>query len=112
MANNPNPFDPLFDRVVQYGTTSIEIFKLQTIAKSADVSSSLLSRLLLLFVIALSVISLNIALGFWIGQLVGTLYVGFLIVAAFYAVVSGLLLLLHSAIKSRVYESIVRQMLN
>lgn len=111
MPPKPNPFEPLFDRAVDYGTTSFEIIKLRTVDRTADISASIISRMFLLLTFSLFALSLNIALSFWLGDLLGKVYIGFLIVAGFYALMSLVLLLLHPAIKSRIYDALIRQML-
>ena len=51
-------------------------------------------------------------LALWIGELVGKLYFGFFIVAAFYVLVALLLHYLPGLIKSPVNDAIILKMLN
>jgi len=102
--------EPLLEKVEKYGKSSLELIKLKTIDKTADFSSTLISRLLLVMVILFSVLALNIAAALWLGELLGKNYYGFLAVGGFYALVSVVLLFIHPFIKKRVTNSIIAQM--
>jgi len=102
--------EPLLERVEQYGRLGLELIKLKSIDKTADISSTLASRLILLMVIVFCVTALNIAAALWLGELLGKNYYGFLVVGGFYAVVSVVLLFIHPLIKTRVNNSIIAQM--
>ena len=102
--------EPLLERVEEYGRSSVELIKLKSIDKTADISSTLASRLILMIVIVFCVIALNIAAALWLGELLGKNYYGFLVVGGFYAVVSVVLLCIHPLIKTRVNNSIIAQM--
>ena len=102
--------EPLLERVEQYGRSGLELIKLKSIDKTADISSTLASRLILMIVIVFCVIALNIAAALWLGELLGKNYYGFLVVGGFYAVVSVVLLCIHPLIKTRVNNSIIAQM--
>ena len=102
--------EPLLERVEEYGRSSVELIKLKSIDKTADISSTLASRLILMIVIVFCVIALNIAAALWLGELLGKNYYGFLVVGGFYAVVSIVLLFIHPLIKTRVNNSIIAQM--
>ena len=45
MENNTSLFETLVERAEQYGNTSIELYRLKVIEKSADVVSSLATKL-------------------------------------------------------------------
>ncbi len=111
MDNSGNPFEPILERTVKYGQSSIAIIKLKTVDKTADVTSTVLSRLFLLTAVSLLALSFNIAIGFWLGDILGKVYFGFLIVAGFYALVAIVLAALHPRIKASLYNSLIRQML-
>lgn len=104
--------EPLIERVEQYGKTSIELLKLKSLNKTSDILSTLLSRLFLIIVILLFALTLNTAIAFWLGELLGKNYYGFLVVAAFYGLVGMLLLIIHPSIKSKINDSIITQMFN
>jgi hypothetical protein len=112
MESKSSMFEPLVERAEQYGRTSIELVKLKLIDKTADVSSTLISRLFAVLVISFFVLTLNIAIALWLGELLGKNYYGFLIVAAFYGICGIVFWSLHPAIKARVNNYIIAQILN
>jgi pheromone shutdown protein TraB len=112
MEPQKNLIEPLMERVEAYGKTSLELLRLKTLAKTADVTSSLLSRSLFILLVSLFVFTLNIAVALWIGDLLGKNYYGFFIVAGFYALVSVILLIVHPSIKKSVSNTIIKQLFN
>jgi len=104
--------DPLLERVEAYSNTTIELLKLKSIDKTADVSATFISRLLLVIVLVLLVFTLNVAVALWLGEVLGKNYYGFLMVAAFYAVIAIVIYFTHPFIKSRINNSIIKQLLN
>ena len=112
MDAKPNLIEPLLERTEQYGKTSFEILKLKALDKTADITSTVISRLLLILVLSLFVITLNIALALWLGELLGKTYYGFLIVAGCHGIAAIILLLVHPFIKSRVSNVVINQILN
>ena len=101
----------LFEKVEQYGRTSLELLKLKTVDKAADVSSLVISRLLLIVVVSLFTLTLNIAAALWLGDLLGKNYYGFLLVSSFYGFAGVVLFFIHPIIKTSINNSIVKQLL-
>jgi tetrahydromethanopterin S-methyltransferase subunit B len=91
MNNNPTAIEILFEKIEDYTKTTIELTKLNTIDKSADVLSSLISRLIVFIAVGMFVLLLNFGLAFWIGEILGNSYYGFFIVAVFYLIVAIIL---------------------
>ena len=104
--------EPLLERVEQYSKTSFELLKLKSLDKTADVTSTLISRLWLAIVVALFALTLNVAIALWLGDLLRKNYYGFLIVASFYGLIGIILFFIHPLIKARINNSIITQMLN
>lgn len=111
MEQNTLLIEPLLDRFKDYGKTSLELVKLRSVDKTADLLSMLISRLLYILTIVISLITFNIAISLWLGNIMGKTYDGFLVVAAFYAVVALILYLMQPSIKARVNDSIIRLMI-
>ncbi len=86
MEDNVNMFEALYERAVDYGKTSFELNKLKAIEKSADVVSSLIPHIIVFVLISFFVLSLNLGLAFWIGDVLGKVAYGFFIVAGFYCI--------------------------
>ena len=104
--------DPLLEKVEAYGKTTFDLLKYKTLDKTAEVSSTLISRVILIVTISFFVMALNIAVALWIGDMLGKAYYGFFIVAGFYAIVSTILLVVHRSIKARLNDVIVKQLFN
>ena len=104
--------ESLFEKAEVYATTNVDLFKLKAIDKSADVVSSLASRLAFVIIVTLITLMVNIGLALWIGELLGKSYFGFFIVAGFYILVACILFFFRQQlIKSPVNDSIIIQML-
>ncbi|WP_339837167.1 hypothetical protein [uncultured Flavobacterium sp.] len=88
MDNIATNMEQLYQKAKEYTETSIELFRLNAIDKTADLVSSLFARLILIMVVAMFTLFINIALSFYIGKLLGEMYLGFLIVSGIYLVLS------------------------
>lgn len=91
METTAKHIELLYDKVKEYTETSIELYKLNAIEVTADVVSSLASRIALALVFSLFTLFVNIAISLWIGNLLGAYYLGFLIVSGFYLIISILI---------------------
>lgn len=76
-----------------YGKTNIELIKLKTVDKVADGISSMVAWGMVVIALILFFITLNFGVALLIGELLGSSYIGFLIVAAIYGL-AGLILYL------------------
>lgn len=103
---------PLLLKAEAYGKTSFELLKLKSIDKTAEVTSKVISRLFLWVVLFLAIISLTVAVALWFGELTGKNYLGFLIVAGFYALIGSILFLLQRAIQASLNNTLIKQMLS
>ena len=79
--------EKLFEQVEKYAKTSLEIFELKLVDKSADVFSTITSGIAFLLVVALFCFILSMGLSYYIGQFFIYEYYGFFIVALFYLLV-------------------------
>jgi hypothetical protein len=111
MNTHITSIEPLLERVEEYGKTRFKLLRLKSIDKAADVSSTLFSRLVFTVIILIFMMTLNIAIALWLGDLLGKNYYGFLIVTAFYGIVGIVVGLIHPFFKSHINNSIVKQML-
>jgi hypothetical protein len=112
MESMPILIEALLERTEQYAKTSLELLKLKSLYKTADVTSTLTSRLLFIIILSFFALTLNIAIAFWLGDILGKNYYGFLIVATFYGLAGIILWFIHPFIKSRVNDLIITQILN
>jgi hypothetical protein len=112
MEENTSSIESLIDRATEYGKTSFELAKLKVLDKTSDVVSTLLSHSLALIIILSFVLFLSLGLALWIGEILGKIYLGFFIVAAFYGLAWILIhFFFHNWIKKCVGDSIIKQML-
>src|ERR1700704_6618126 len=112
MNDNATAIETLFGKAGDFGKTSMELFKLQAIDKSAEVLSVLATKLVITIVVALLILSVNIGLALWIGELLGRMYYGFFIVAGFYGLITIVVYIFRRPwIKDPVSTTIIRKMM-
>jgi uncharacterized membrane protein len=104
--------ESLIEKGEQYGKTTLELLKLKTLDKSADVVSNLVSWLVVLVFAVLFFLILNIGIALWIGDLLGKSYYGFFVVAGFYALLAVIFAVFRKQlIKRPLNNSIITQVL-
>lgn len=91
MDNQATTIETLFERAQDYTRTTVELTKLTVIDKSADVLSSLLSRLTVIIVAAMFALLINMGLSIWIGELLGKTYYGYFVVGSAYFILAILI---------------------
>lgn len=112
MADNATPIATLLEQVEDYSKTSIELFKLNAIDKTAEIASSFASSMVTLYLVALSLLIVNIGLALWIGEMLGNSFYGFFIIGGFYGLVAILVHIFRQQwIKYPVSNSVIKQML-
>jgi hypothetical protein len=112
MEEKTNIIETLLERATEYGKSSYDLAKLKTLDKTSDMLSTLLSHSFVLVIISSFMLFLNLGLAFWLGEILGKIYFGFFIVAAFYGI-SGILVhfFMHDWIKKCVSNNFIKQML-
>lgn len=78
----------LISKTENFAKTSIDLLKLNMVEKTADITSSVTSGITVILIVAMFALFLNIGLGIWIGELLHSTYLGFLIVSGFYLIVA------------------------
>ncbi|HLP63862.1 hypothetical protein [Flavobacterium sp.] len=81
----------LYDKAKKYTETSMELFRLNAIDKTADVASSLMARMAIVMVVAMFTLFVNIGIALFIGKMMGEYYLGFMIVSLFYLILAVVL---------------------
>ncbi len=105
-----NALESLFESTSSYVETRVELAKLKTVKKSSDVFSTLASQLILGGVGFIFLMLLNIALGLWLGDLMGKTYYGFFLLAFIYFIVGLVLYISRDKwIKSPVANAIIKK---
>lgn len=112
MDDNASPIATLFERVEDYSKTTVELFKLNAIDKSAEVVSSLVFIFAICITVALSLLIVNIGFALWIGKYFDDSFYGFIIIGGFYAILALLLYIFRNQwIKYPVSKSVINKML-
>jgi len=113
MENNTATIEKLIEKAEVYSKTTIELCKLNTIYKAANVFSSLAIKLVLLMIVVFFSLMVNVGLALWIGEYYGKTYYGFFIIAAFYLLLVFVLYIFRNAwIRNPVSNFIISQCLN
>lgn len=113
MEDRINFIEPLVERAEEYGKTSLELLKLKAVDKTAELTSTFISRGVVVLVLSIFIVFMNIGLALWLGDLLGKAYFGFICVAGFYGIIGSVLyFFMHNWIKKRVSNSIILQLLN
>ena len=112
METPAQAIEGLFEKIEAYSVSSFEVSKLKTLETATLVVSSLLSRLAVMVVFMLFVLFVNIGIAFYLGDLLGRYYIGFLIVSGFYFI-AGIVLhfFLYRWIKKPLSDFIITQVL-
>jgi len=112
MENNANLFESLLENTAEYGKTSIELAKLKALDKTSDVVSSLIPHSIVFALIGAFMLFITLGLAFWLGEILGKIYYGFFVVAAFYGI-TGIFVhfFMHKWLKKTVCDSIIKKML-
>jgi hypothetical protein len=110
METKSESIDLLLTSAEEFSKTNLELLKLKSIDTTADVGSTLFSRLLLILAICLFLLTLTIAISFWLGELFGKVFYGFFIVACIYGVIGIVLFIMHPKVKARVGNALIVQM--
>ena len=112
MEDQKNLIETLIEKATEYGKSSYELAKLKTLDKTSDLISSVLSHSVVMVIISSFMLFLNLGLAFWLGEILGKIYFGFFVVAAFYGI-SGILIhfFMHDWIKKCISNTFIKQML-
>jgi hypothetical protein len=102
----------LIDKSKDYLDTKIELAKMKTIDKSADVLSTVVVMVSMIFIGSLFVIFISIALALLLGSLLGAYHYGFFIMGGFYAIILLMIFLQREKwIKTPIANGLINKML-
>lgn len=112
MEDKTTPIEVLLARAQAYAITSFQLFKLKASEKLAEMLSNLASGFAVLIFLILFFVNLNIGIALLIGELLGKVWLGFVVVSGLYALVGFFVYLFSDKwIKNRVSNSIITQLL-
>ncbi len=111
MEDQATLMESLFEKGEIYAKTNVELVRLKSIGKTADMFSSLAGGFIILVFLLIVLTMVNIGAAMWIGSVFGTIYYGFFIVACFYLLITLFILAFrNSLIKLPVCNSIIHQL--
>jgi hypothetical protein len=103
---------PLMDEVEQFVKINVELYTLRATGVIARVVSSILSNLVIGALAFIFLFMLAMGLAFWIGDKMGNLYSGFLIMGGAFAVITIIIYLLrYKLIRKPVMNGMITQIL-
>jgi len=112
MDEKDNILSSLLDSVEEYGKTNIELIKLKGLDKASDIAAAAISRITAIIAYFTFLLMASLGVAFWLGAVLGRIWYGFFVVAAFYGLL-GLLayFFLHKGLKRVFADMIIHQTL-
>jgi len=86
MEEKTNLLGSLLDVATDYGETSIELVRLKVLDKTTDIVSSLVPLSIFIAFFLSFFLFVNLGIAFWLGEILGKTFYGFLVVAGFYII--------------------------
>ena len=110
--NSQDSIKTLIDKSKDYLETKIELARLKTIDKSADVLSAVVVIVSMIFIGSLFIIMVSIGISLFLGRILGAYHYGFFIMGGFYAIVLLLIYLQREKwIKTPISNELINKML-
>ncbi len=110
MKEDSDLIENLFKRVSELGLAQIELVKLRTISRTTGIISSIIPDLVVGALLVIFLLFLNLGLAFWLGNVLGQIYFGFLAVSLFYLVMGfASHFFIRRRIKKAVADYLIRQ---
>jgi len=112
MEDDANLLESLLDKAAEYGKTSFELVKLQTLDKTTDIVSSIIPLSVVILLILTFLLFLNVGIALWLGELLGKVFYGFFAVSAFYLLIGIIIhFFLNKWIKRLIGDYFIKRML-
>jgi hypothetical protein len=112
MEDKPNSIETLYERVVEYGKTSLDLLKLRAVDKTSDVSSSFVPLSVVFYFTGTFVLFLSLGLALWVGEMLDKMSHGFFAVAGLYGVIGTIFyLFLRKPVKRHIANYVIKMLL-
>ncbi len=113
MEEPNNLIDPLLEKMEAYGRIIFKLHKYKAIEKMADISSTLLIKIMAVILLFLFLCCISVGMCLWLGELLGKSYYGFFCVSLIYGI-TGLIFLIFKNLrfKNRLYSFIISLIIN
>ena len=103
--------EDLFDRTKDYLETRIRLSKLLLIDKTVSLFANMVSGVAVILLIAIALIFVSLGLGFYLSEVIGNTYAGFLIVAALYFLIALIIFLSKRKIERPLMDMMVKKIM-
>ncbi len=112
MEENGKLIESILESSAEFGKTTFELVKLKALDKTTDVVSSLFPNSIVFSLIVIFMFFLNLGLALWLGEILGKIYYGFFVVAAFYGILGIVMrLFMHKWLKKVAGNFFIKQVL-
>lgn len=112
MEDKRTPVEVLLERTQAYTKTSIQLFKFKATDKLAELVSNIITGFAIFVFFAMFFVNLNIGIALLLGDLLGKVWLGFVLVSGVYACIGLIVYLFRERlIKRPVSNSIIAQLL-
>jgi hypothetical protein len=112
MEDNANLIESLLERARDYGKTSYELAKLKALEKTSNVVSTIIPHSVVFILIMTFLVFLSLGLSLWLGEILGKMYYGFIVVAAFYGIAAFVLhFFMHKWLKKVIGDYFIKKVL-
>jgi hypothetical protein len=109
MEENVNRLETLLEKAAELGKSSLDLYRLRTVEKTADVVSTIVPYGIVFILFSSFLVFLNVGLALWFGKIIGNTFYGFFIVAAFYATIAAVVhFFMHEWLKRLVNEFLIK----
>lgn len=106
-------FESLFKKTGDYVETRIDLMKLQAVNKTSEVTSSIVSNIIIVILGMMTIMLLSIGIAFYLGEVLGGVHYGFFIVGGFYLLLGIILFVFRKEwLKTPVQDKMISKMLN
>lgn len=111
MEENIKIVESLLEKTTEFIKVSIELAKLKALAKTADIVSTIIPHAIVVILVAAFTLFINLGIALWLGDILGSSFYGFFVVAGFYGITSAIVhLFFHKKIKKNIANTIVKQL--
>jgi hypothetical protein len=112
MEENTKLVESLLEKTTEYIKSSIELAKLKALDKTADIVSTIIPHAIVLILVASFMLFLNLGIALWLGEILGSSFYGFFVVAGFYGITGAIVhFFFHKRIKKDIANNIVQQLI-
>jgi tetrahydromethanopterin S-methyltransferase subunit F len=91
MQEQVKAVEDLLSKTTDYLEARVELLELKAIGKTAKVTSSFVSGLVIGILLSLVLLFTHLGIAVWLGAILGQLYYGFFCIAAFYVAIAVIL---------------------